>query len=101
VPLEQQADRILKVAGPDDSERLDWPAIEKALTDRQGYPIRITEPLEPLPQAEAAPEPAQAAQPAAAPEPAQNAPPAQSAQSPAPPVPVGALRFQIESVPPR
>lgn len=43
IPLAQEADRILARAG-DDSERLDWPAIESALKDRQGYPIRITLP---------------------------------------------------------
>ena len=48
--------------------RLDWPAIERALTERQGYPIRITLPApeeaspEPVP---ASPEPG-AAQPATA-----------------------------------
>ncbi|HYN38312.1 MAG TPA: hypothetical protein VES39_03580, partial [Rhodospirillales bacterium] len=34
-------DRILATAG-DDGPRLDWPAIERALAERQGYPIRIT-----------------------------------------------------------
>ena len=49
IPLAQEADRILLRAG-DAGERLDWPAIEQALADRQGYPIRITRPA-----AEAAP----------------------------------------------
>ncbi len=40
-PLAQAADRIIAKAG-EDAERLDWPAIERALADRQGYPIRIT-----------------------------------------------------------
>ena len=44
IPLAEQADRILRKAG-DDAERLDWPAIERALADRQGYPIRITTPI--------------------------------------------------------
>jgi L,D-transpeptidase ErfK/SrfK len=44
VPLAQEADRILAKAGTE-AERLDWPAIERALADRQGYPIRITDPL--------------------------------------------------------
>jgi L,D-transpeptidase ErfK/SrfK len=44
VPLAQEADRILAKAGMQ-AERLDWGAIERALADRQGYPIRITNPL--------------------------------------------------------
>lgn len=44
VPLAQEADRILAKA-KEDAERLDWAAIERALADRQGYPIRITDPL--------------------------------------------------------
>lgn len=43
IPLAQEADRILARAG-DAATRLDWPAIEQALADRQGYPIRITVP---------------------------------------------------------
>lgn len=43
IPLAEEADRILLKAG-EDGERLDWPAIESALKDRQGYPIRITLP---------------------------------------------------------
>ena len=43
IPLAEEADRILARAG-DAAMRLDWPAIERALTDRQGYPIRITLP---------------------------------------------------------
>ena len=42
IPLAQEADRIIAKAG-EDAERLDWPAIERALADRQGYPIRITQ----------------------------------------------------------
>ena len=45
IPLAEQADRILAKAG-DDAMRLDWPAIERALTERVGYPIRITTTLE-------------------------------------------------------
>jgi L,D-transpeptidase ErfK/SrfK len=41
LPLADWADRILLRAGAD-MERLDWPAIEKALADRQGYPVQIT-----------------------------------------------------------
>lgn len=41
IPLAQEADRILAKAS-DGAERLDWAAIEQALTQRQGYPIRIT-----------------------------------------------------------
>ncbi|MBK8175860.1 MAG: L,D-transpeptidase family protein [Rhodospirillales bacterium] len=41
LPLAQEADHILAVAG-EDVPRLDWPAIEKALNERVGYPIRIT-----------------------------------------------------------
>lgn len=40
LPLAEWSDRILVAAGPD-IERIDWPALEKALADRQGYPIRI------------------------------------------------------------
>lgn len=54
VPLAQEADRILAKAG-DAAMRLDWPVIERTLTDRQGYPVRIT-----LPQTQSA----QAAPPA-------------------------------------
>ncbi len=43
IPVAQEADRILLRAG-DAGERLDWPAVEQALTNRQGYPIRITLP---------------------------------------------------------
>jgi L,D-transpeptidase ErfK/SrfK len=50
--LAQEADRILRKAG-DDAERLDWPAIERALADRQGYPIRITTPVPQSAQVEA------------------------------------------------
>lgn len=60
IPLAQEADRILLRAG-DAGERLDWPAIEQALADRQGYPIRITRPA--VEDAPAAP-PADAVQPA-------------------------------------
>jgi L,D-transpeptidase ErfK/SrfK len=52
ISLAQEADRILRKAG-DDGERLDWPAIERALADRQGYPIRITTPVPQNPQVEA------------------------------------------------
>jgi L,D-transpeptidase ErfK/SrfK len=52
IPLAEQADRILMKAG-EDSERLDWPAIEQALADRQGYPIRITKPVAQSAQVEA------------------------------------------------
>jgi L,D-transpeptidase ErfK/SrfK len=44
VPLAEQADRILAVAGVD-RERLDWPVIERALAERRGYPVRITLPV--------------------------------------------------------
>ena len=37
IPLAEQADRILAKAG-DDAMRLDWPAIERALTERVGLP---------------------------------------------------------------
>ena len=40
LPLAEWSDRILALAGPD-IDRIDWPAVEKALNDRQGYPIRI------------------------------------------------------------
>jgi Uncharacterized protein conserved in bacteria len=40
LPVAEWSDRILLAAGPD-IERLDWPAVEKALTERQGYPVRI------------------------------------------------------------
>lgn len=53
IPLAEQADRILVRAG-DAATRLDWPAIEQALADRQGYPIRITLPA----SGETSPEPA-------------------------------------------
>ena len=67
IPLAEQADRIL-VQRRRRAMRLDWPAIERALTERLGYPIRITLPApeeaspEPVP---ASPEPG-AAQPATA-----------------------------------
>lgn len=51
LPLAQEADRILRKAG-DEAERLDWPAIEQALADRRGYPIRITAPVAPREQVE-------------------------------------------------
>ncbi|MFO1155040.1 MAG: L,D-transpeptidase family protein [Rhodospirillales bacterium] len=41
LPIADWADRILIAAGPD-MERLDWQAIESALSRRQGYPIQIT-----------------------------------------------------------
>lgn len=41
LPLADWADRILSAAGGD-ANRLDWPAIEAALKDRKGYPVRIT-----------------------------------------------------------
>lgn len=40
LPLADWSDRILVAAGPD-IERIDWPTVEKALADRQGFPIRI------------------------------------------------------------
>lgn len=40
LPLAEWTDRILVAAGPD-IDRVDWPAVEKALADRQGFPIRI------------------------------------------------------------
>ncbi len=40
IPVAEWSDRILIAAGPD-IERIDWPAVEKALSDRQGFPIRI------------------------------------------------------------
>ena len=54
IPLAEQADRILARAG-DAATRLDWPAIEQALADRQGYPIRITLPTPVETPPEAAP----------------------------------------------
>jgi L,D-transpeptidase ErfK/SrfK len=54
IPLAQQADRILAMAG-EDGLRLDWPVVEKALADRQGYPIRITLPAAQDAQADATP----------------------------------------------
>lgn len=42
-PLPDQTDMILAYAG-DDIGRLDWPAINQALAERRGYPIRITRP---------------------------------------------------------
>jgi L,D-transpeptidase ErfK/SrfK len=93
IPLAQEADRILKVAGAI-SERLDWPTIERALTDRQGYPMRITNPVEPVPAAETitAPVPGLQAE-AAAP---QNTAPAQNAH-PASSIAVQAPRPQIDT----
>lgn len=89
IPLAEQADRILRVAGVEDSQRLDWPTIERALTDRQGYPIRITKPVELVRPLEVTEEPAPAAQadPAPTPGPTASAP---NAQQPAP-LAVGAL----------
>jgi len=40
-PLPDQTDRILLAAG-DDGTRLDWKAIDQALKERKGIPIRIT-----------------------------------------------------------
>jgi L,D-transpeptidase ErfK/SrfK len=57
IPLAQQADRILAMAG-EDGLRLDWPVVEKALADRQGYPIRITLPAAQDAQADASTVPA-------------------------------------------
>ena len=97
IPLAEQADRILRVAGAGDAERLDWPMIERALTDRQGYPIRITKPVELVPPVAVTEEPTQAAQadPAPAPGPTASAP---NGQQP-PPLSVGALRPPIDFVP--
>jgi L,D-transpeptidase ErfK/SrfK len=41
LPIAEWADRILIAAGPD-IERLDWPTIELALAQRQGFPVQIT-----------------------------------------------------------
>ncbi len=41
LPIAEWADRILIAAGAD-IERLDWQAIELALAQRQGFPVRIT-----------------------------------------------------------
>ncbi|MFO1126897.1 MAG: L,D-transpeptidase family protein [Rhodospirillales bacterium] len=41
LPIADWADRILLAAGGD-MERLDWQTLEKALTERKGYPIQIT-----------------------------------------------------------
>jgi|APTNR8051073442_1049403.scaffolds.fasta_scaffold06618_4 Uncharacterized protein conserved in bacteria len=41
IPVAQQTDRIVQAAG-EEQARLDWAAIEKALFERAGYPIRIT-----------------------------------------------------------
>lgn len=97
IPLAEQADRILRVAGAGDAERLDWPMIERALTDRQGYPIRVTKPVELVPPVEVTLEPTQAAQadPAQSPGPTAFAP---NGQQP-PPLAVGALRPLMDSVP--
>jgi L,D-transpeptidase ErfK/SrfK len=67
IPLAEEADRILRRAR-EDAERLDWPAIEKALADRQGYPIRITTPVAQSAQPEAVEAPTQSGQPPAAPQ---------------------------------
>jgi L,D-transpeptidase ErfK/SrfK len=40
-PLADQTDAILLLAG-DDRERLDWAAIDRALAERKGIPVRIT-----------------------------------------------------------
>ena len=65
IPLAEQADRILGKAG-EDAERLDWPAIEQALADRRGYPIRITTPVAESAQVEVPAAQPQSAQPPAA-----------------------------------
>lgn len=41
--IAEWADPIIKTAA-DASERLDWPAIEKALAERTGLPVRVTRP---------------------------------------------------------
>ena len=98
IPLAEQADRILRVAGAGDAERLDWPMIERALTDRQGYPIRITKPVEPVPPVEVTEEPTQAAQADPAPAPSGPTASAPNGQQPSS-LAVGALGTPIESVP--
>ena len=40
-PLPDQTDNILTIAG-DDIPRLDWPAVDRALHERSGLPVRIT-----------------------------------------------------------
>jgi L,D-transpeptidase ErfK/SrfK len=42
IALAEWADRILVAAGPDIA-RLDWPALEQALAERQGMPVQITQ----------------------------------------------------------
>jgi L,D-transpeptidase ErfK/SrfK len=98
IPLAQEADRILKVAG-DSSERLDWPTIERALTDRQGYPMRITNPVELVPAAETISAPVPGVQAEAAPAAPQNTEPVQNAR-PAARMPVDLLRPRTETAPP-
>jgi L,D-transpeptidase ErfK/SrfK len=98
IPLAQEADRILKVAGVS-SERLDWPTIERALTDRQGYPMRITNPVELVPAAETISAPVPGVQAEAAPAAPQSTEPVQNAR-PAARMPVDLLRPRTETVPP-
>jgi L,D-transpeptidase ErfK/SrfK len=96
IPLAQEADRILKVAGAS-SDRLDWPTIERALTDRQGYPMRITNPVELVPAAETITAPVPGSQAEAAPPP-QNTEPDHNAR-PAPRMP-GVIGPRTETVAP-
>lgn len=85
IPLSQEADRIIAKAG-DQSGRLDWPVIEQLLKDRQGYPVKITKPLEQTvaataENADSAPSPTQSSTPATA---ATPLPPASPAPTTAP-----------------
>lgn len=98
IPLAAEADRILKVAGAS-SERLDWPIIERALTDRQGYPMRITKPVEQVPPVEPVIEPVPGLQADVAP-PTQSVVPPQHTPS-VEAVPVNVRWLPSESAPPR
>jgi L,D-transpeptidase ErfK/SrfK len=40
-PIPDQTDAILMAAG-DAIERIDWPTVERALSERRGYPVQIT-----------------------------------------------------------
>lgn len=94
IPLANEADRILKAAGAD-AERLDWTTIEQALTDRQGYPMRITKPLEPSPASVMETPPEEQAEPARL----SNGTFIPNAPPPIAPITVGPRRPQIEAAP--
>jgi L,D-transpeptidase ErfK/SrfK len=40
-PMADQTDAVLMAAGPD-IERIDWNAVDRAVAERRGYPVRIT-----------------------------------------------------------